>query len=61
MTRTEYSWMTSKELVAFALNSKAPLPLVVELAQRLDVYLNEAHAAKESTPCQPQRGVSKTP
>lgn len=58
MTRTEYSWMTSKELVAFALNSKAPLPLVVELAQRLDVYLNES---KENTSCQPQRGVSKTP
>lgn len=56
MTRTEYSWMTSKELVQFALNSKSPLPLVVELAQRLDVYLDES---KEEPTCSPQKAESK--
>lgn len=57
MIRTEYSWMTSKELVDFALNSKSPLPLVVELAQRLDICLNNS---EETTACVPQKAESKT-
>ena len=58
MVRTEYSWMTSEELVQFVLNSKNPLPLVVELAQRLDVYLDEP---KKEAACPPQKAASKTP
>ena len=57
LVRTEYSWMTSKELVDLVMNAKDPLPLVVELAQRLDVYLNEP---KEKSECQHQKAESKT-
>lgn len=48
--------MTSEELVQFVLNAKNPLPLVVELAQRLDVYLDKT---KEEPECSPQKVESK--
>lgn len=35
MMRTEYSWMETKELLLFVLNSKKATSLEVELAQRL--------------------------
>lgn len=59
MVRTEYSWMTSEELVLYVTNSKAPLPLVVELAQRLAVYIDDDKAKKDPT-CPPQKAESKT-
>ena len=37
MTRTEYSWMETEELLLFALNRKQATSLEVELAQRLTV------------------------
>lgn len=37
MTRTEYSWMETEELLMFVLNKKAATSLEVELAQRLTV------------------------
>lgn len=35
MTRTEYSWMETEELLMFVVNNKKKTPMEVELAQRL--------------------------
>lgn len=37
MTRTEYSWMETEELLMLVLNRKTATSLEVELAQRLTV------------------------
>ena len=49
MTHTEYSWMTSEELVTFVANKKEPSTLEVELAQRLEFFLNEQHVQKNDS------------
>lgn len=41
MLTTEYSWMTSEELIALVTNSDAASALERELAQRLSVALDE--------------------
>lgn len=56
MVRTEYAWMTSRELVDFVMNAKDPMPLVVELAQRLDLYMNEL---QKELPCPPPKAESR--
>lgn len=46
MTRTEYTWMTTEELLCYVEGVEAPTPLEVELAQRLDVmtaYIEDHH------------------
>lgn len=56
MVRTEYSWLTSTELVHVVLNKKSATTLETELAQRLDVYIKEQEG---TDPCPPQRDESR--
>lgn len=48
MTHTEYSWMTSEELLAFVYNLEDPPPLVTELAARLTIALDELEDVNDS-------------
>ena len=49
MTHTEYSWMSSDELVQFVESRKDDrTPLEIELAQRLEVYLAHSEAADDA-------------
>jgi hypothetical protein len=52
VVRTEYSWLTSEELVMIASNKKSATPLEIELAQRLAVYVDEQEG---SDLCPPQK------
>jgi hypothetical protein len=52
VVRTEYSWLTSEELVIVASNKKSATPLEIELAQRLAVYIEDQKGADE---CPPQK------
>lgn len=52
MIQTEYSWMTSEDLVAMTLSKESTPAIVVELAQRLAFYLEEF---RKEVACSPQK------
>lgn len=56
MIRTEFSWMTDEEFLAYVDSLEVESPLVVELMQRLHVHLLQEDADGDDA-----RGQSQVP